>query len=151
MKRNVLIALMALIMTGALSAAGKSTDAYISDLKSGSEDARIEAAQALGKAKAKAAVPALISALDAKSKMVQAAAAAALGAIGEKGDATAAVIKIAKETDDGVVRYAALASLLELVEKDQKADVQELMQAQAENEDDLLSDLAGKLAAKLEK
>lgn len=151
MKRNVLIAFMALMMTGALSAAGKSTDAYLSDLKSGSEDAKVEACQALGKAKAKAAVPDLIAALDSDSTQVQAAAAAALGAIGEKGEATVAVLKTAQETDNSVVRYSALAALLQLVEDDKKEDIQQIMNAQTESEDDLLSDLAVKLAAKLEK
>jgi HEAT repeat protein len=151
MKRTSLIVLMAFSMAAAPLFAAKTTDEYVAALKSGTETEQVDAAKALGMAKAKAAVPDLIAALGAESTMVQAAAAAALGAIAEKGESTAAVLKLAQETDNGVVRYAALAALLELVEDDKKADIQELMAAQEDSDDDLLSDLAVKLNEKLQK
>lgn len=142
---------MAFFVAGVLSAADKSPEQYISDLKGGSEEAQVEACKGLGRAKAKQAVPDLITALGSKSTLIQSSAAAALGAIGEKGDSTTAVLKLATDTKDPVVRYSALASLMSLVEDEKKAEIKDAMNAQAENPDDLLSDLATKLAAKLEK
>ncbi|MCE9600206.1 MAG: HEAT repeat domain-containing protein [Spirochaetia bacterium] len=130
----------------------KTTDQYIADLSSGDTALQIDAARKLGMRKDEKAVPALVQLLDSNpGPDVSWNAAAALGAIGKAGPATSALTKSVSSSSSNVVKYASVAGLANLRDADKKAEVVQAVKSAADTNDDLLRDLATRVADLLAK
>jgi HEAT repeat protein len=143
----LILVLLASFCKTAVPAGEKTSDQYIADLSSGDMSLQITAARKLGERKEEQAIPALVSLLDSNpAPEVAWNVAASLGAIGKPGPATAALQRSANSPSPSV-KYASIAALTNLHDKDQKAqNVQAASQMRDSTRDDLLKDLADKAA-----
>lgn len=154
MKRILgIFTLLALAACASSQPAGeKSTDQYIADLSSGDSALQIDAARKLGIRKEEKAIPALVQLLDSNpGPDVAWNASAALGAIGKAGPSTTALTKSVSSSSNNVVKYAGVAGLANLRDSDKKAEVIQTVKAAADTNDDLLKDLATRVADMLSK
>jgi len=137
----------------AAPAGEKTSDQYIADLNSGDMALQIDACRKLGARKEEKAVPALVQLLDSNpSPEVAWNAAAALGTIGQTGPATAALQRSATNSSSPTVKYASLAGLANIRDKERKTEsVQVAGQIRDNTSDDLLKDLATRVADILSK
>lgn len=147
MKLFRISAILLIALFGASLWAEKSEEELIGDLKSGDPVLQSEASKKLGSKKSKAAVGDLVSLLqNTTSSEVGANAAAALGEIGEKGAATDALVGAVKDSDDTLIRYAGVAALANLKDKDKKDAIVEACNAASESDDEFLKDLSTKVS-----
>lgn len=126
----------------------KTSEEYLTDLGSGNPDLQIAAARALGENKEARAIDPLIGLLIYSDDYeVAYEAALALGKIGKTGETTDALLTSLRQVDNDVVRYASVAALLNIKDKDKNDEIiAALTEVTNTTDDELLRDLAEKVA-----
>ena len=154
MKKIAILSTIALAFTFSITAADKSNEAYINDLKSDDQDLVNSACLHLGKEEEKKAIDEIINAIKTSTNNTgtKVSCIDALSKMGEKGKPTTSLKEVVETDKDNSVVYSALLAILNL--KDFENEDAEMALAYADTnkeDDDLISDVVKRIRKAMEK